>query len=296
MKGTALVLLTVWAPAVGLAVQRPIFRGGTDAVVVDVSVLRSGRPVRGLRADSFVVLDNGAPQPVAEATLESVSMNVVLLADVSASLDGSIRFRSTRREAVNRAVAEMRTLTESDDVIEVVGFAAGTSRPERLESMSPAWHARTSVFDGILSVVLRPPIPGRRSVLVVLTDGLDTASVVPAKLRDAVLQRSAAVVHVLCLWPQRGVPGAFGPFVSPGASAEYLRPLRELAIGTGGTWHEVRNAQGLSRALRELLQATRLRYVLRYIPTDSRPGWHELSVTVPQGGYDIRHRPGYWRD
>lgn len=45
--------------------QRPVFRTGIDVIQVDVSVLdRHRRPVRGLTAEDFVVLENGVPQTV----------------------------------------------------------------------------------------------------------------------------------------------------------------------------------------------------------------------------------------
>jgi len=45
--------------------QQPVFRGGIDVVQVDVSVLdKSRRPIRGLEAGDFTVLENGVPQAI----------------------------------------------------------------------------------------------------------------------------------------------------------------------------------------------------------------------------------------
>lgn len=45
--------------------QQPVFRAGIDVVQVDVSVLdRNRRPIRGLTANDFTVLEDGVPQPI----------------------------------------------------------------------------------------------------------------------------------------------------------------------------------------------------------------------------------------
>ena len=49
----------------GLQQRQPTFKSGVEAVVLDVSVLgRDGRPVRGLTAADFTVLEDGRPQPI----------------------------------------------------------------------------------------------------------------------------------------------------------------------------------------------------------------------------------------
>ena len=45
--------------------RQPVFRAGVDVIQVDVSVLdENRRPIRGLTADDFVVLENGVPQTI----------------------------------------------------------------------------------------------------------------------------------------------------------------------------------------------------------------------------------------
>src|SRR5437867_416727 len=45
--------------------QQPTFRAGVDVIRLDVSVLdKNRRPVRGLTADKFTVLENGKPQRI----------------------------------------------------------------------------------------------------------------------------------------------------------------------------------------------------------------------------------------
>ena len=62
----ALMCLTVTVPGQQTPSQpAPRFRTGVDLVVLDASVLDSERrPVRGLTAEDFTVLENGRPQPI----------------------------------------------------------------------------------------------------------------------------------------------------------------------------------------------------------------------------------------
>jgi VWFA-related protein len=64
MFGRATLLLA--AVAAGAALQSPqTFRTGIDVVQVDVSVLdKNRRPVRGLTASDFTILEDGKPRPV----------------------------------------------------------------------------------------------------------------------------------------------------------------------------------------------------------------------------------------
>lgn len=58
------VLIVVFA-GIPRAQQVPQFRAAVDLVHLDVSVLdRDRRPVRGLTADDFVILEDGQPQAV----------------------------------------------------------------------------------------------------------------------------------------------------------------------------------------------------------------------------------------
>ncbi|HEX7780276.1 MAG TPA: hypothetical protein VF424_13610, partial [Vicinamibacterales bacterium] len=65
--GGLAVSLMAWPEARAQEPQRPVFRGGVELVQVDVVVLDSntGLPVRGLKPEDFVILDQKRPQKVA---------------------------------------------------------------------------------------------------------------------------------------------------------------------------------------------------------------------------------------
>ncbi|MCU0252216.1 MAG: hypothetical protein MUE61_18615, partial [Vicinamibacterales bacterium] len=81
----AVVLAIAMASAQG---QNPVFSSKVEAVRVDVLVTEDGKPVRGLRAADFEILDNGVRQTVDIASSEELPLNVVFTFDLSASIVG----------------------------------------------------------------------------------------------------------------------------------------------------------------------------------------------------------------
>ena len=68
--------------------QLPTFSSRVEAVRVDVLVTDGGKPVRGLRAADFEVLDNGVRQTVDFVSAEQLPLNVVFTFDLSGSIVG----------------------------------------------------------------------------------------------------------------------------------------------------------------------------------------------------------------
>src|SRR5206468_1399410 len=80
-------LCVMLAAAASLAAASQSFSSKVEAVRLDVLVTENGRPVRGLQAGDFDVLDNGVPQPVDLVSYEDIPLNVILAFDMSESLD-----------------------------------------------------------------------------------------------------------------------------------------------------------------------------------------------------------------
>lgn len=65
LRGYATVAPVLALAAVVVAEQQPVFRTGVEVIQLDVSVLdKDRRPVRGLTADDFTILEDGKPQKV----------------------------------------------------------------------------------------------------------------------------------------------------------------------------------------------------------------------------------------
>jgi hypothetical protein len=113
-------------------------------------------------------------------------------------------------------------------------------------------------------------------LLIVFSDGLDTASWLPAdKVLDAA-KRSDVV--------------GYGVAVRSPAKPEFLRDLTSV---TGGRLFEVDKTEKLDSIFNGILQEFRQRYLVSYTPRGvTREGWHKLDVRVKRKAV-VRARPGY---
>jgi VWFA-related protein len=71
--------------------QDPVFRTEIALVKVDAEVAGKSGVIDGLRAEDFVVLDNGQPQAIRYFSQEEEPLDIVLLFDISDSMGPSIQ-------------------------------------------------------------------------------------------------------------------------------------------------------------------------------------------------------------
>ena len=262
------------------AAQQPTFSSRRDAVRVDVLVTEGGRPVRGLGPDDFVVLDNGVAQRVDLVSFDTLPVNVILALDQSTSLTGD---RLALLQDAARTV--LRALVPRDQAA-LVTFSHRVALPHRLTHDSGAVVAaveaarpggETALFDGVYAGLLAGVNDPARNLVLVFSDGVDTASwLSPAQILETA-KRSDAVVYALS--PKDAGSASF---------------LRELADQTGGSSFEVESMQQLSRRFVTILEEFRQRYFVSFSPQGvPAGGWHRLEVRVKNRRVAIKARPGY---
>jgi VWFA-related protein len=268
------------AAAMPVAGQQPSFSARVDTVRVDVDVRRNDRLVQGLTAADFEVLDNGVPQKVQIVAPLAFPVSVVLALDGSASLDEGERAHLTR--AGTRLIDGLKPgesaalVTFSDRIAILSPFTADTSRLRALVG-TPTSSGDTALYDAAhVAMLLGTSAPGR-PIVILFSDGDDTASFLGAKTVVATAQRTGAVVCV----------------VSIGGGGELLQ---QLATMTGGVFVKETSLDRVAERFAELLDGFRNRYLLSFVPTGvDRTGWHKLTVRV-KGGGAVRARSGYWAD
>jgi VWFA-related protein len=259
---------------------QPTFSARVDGVRVDVLVTDSSRrPLRGLVPSDFVIRDNGVPQQVDVVSFGEIALNVGLAFDLSESVAGArlgqLRAASKSLTAELQPADQLGLITFNEVVSLRCPLSLDRACVDReLSAEVPV--GRTALVDGILAAMIAGESDVGRSLLMVFSDGFDTASFLNA---DRVLdmgRRSDVVVY---------------PITSKGARPDFVD---ELASITGGQLHEIGRDDDLSKTFRAILDEFRHRYLVTYTPRNvPKGGWHTLEVRVNRSGARVRSRPGY---
>ncbi len=164
--------------ALALAQAPPVFRSDVELVYVDVTVTRKDAPVRDLVAEDFVVTDNGVRQRVTLVDRESTLTTAILALDLSASVDGAplVGLRAAADAFLQRmAPRDEAALVTFSHRLEL-RQAPTTDRAAVSAALAEAEaYGSTSVIDA-LYLCLKGRWGGGRPVVVLFTDGADTAS------------------------------------------------------------------------------------------------------------------------
>jgi hypothetical protein len=247
-------------------------------------------PVPGLAASDFMLLDNGVPQVVTEVSVEDVPIDVTLIVDVSDSTRQvleRIRQDTNRILELLRPVDRVRVLAIDSYVYEVVDWrpASGVTLPPQAVG-----GGMSSIYDAMVVGLMGRSEPNRRRLVVVLTDAVDTMSVVSATAVLAIARQSDSVLHVVLT--DAAYSGAAASARSDSLFAtpvELSHPgqreiamLEEAALATGGQLHRPgRSKKNVVAAFRAIFDAFRHSYLLRFIPMGVSPaGWHAVEVSV----------------
>jgi Ca-activated chloride channel homolog len=278
--------------------DRPqVFRAGADAVSVDTSVQHEKRPVTGLKATDFELLDNGVAQEITEVAYEKLPIDVTMLLDVSASVTGPVldELRRALRQVRGDLTAgdRLRLLTFNMTIRRLVDFDQSASDLDG--ALAPLRGAGSSaIFDGLAVALTVPDAPGRRRLIVLFSDGQDSSSISDVDTLLEVARRSTPTVAIILGSPTSERPAS----LLRTTTAPTVGALSErIAAETGGMVTVVKPGENLTSKFRRMLQEFRSSYVLYFTPRGvERAGVHTLDVRVKRPGVEVRARRGYvWR-
>ena len=282
-----------------LAARQRTFRLTTAVVSVSVSVKRGNNVVANLKAADFSLTDNGVPQTVEAVSIESVPIDVTLFLDTSGSTSGKLDEMQHDVQTILqllRSGDRFRLLTIGDTVNTAVPWVpAGTKVPVSIQAVGGI----SLIRDALMVGLLHRPEPGRRHLVVGMTDRRDCGSVVPASLLLDVAGRSDAVMHLVDYSGSGGDAHYRVRGCSPQAALQGEPMITRAAERTGGQLHEQSRffrASSIARAFKAIFDDFRQSYVLRYSPSGVKDaGWHAILVVVPSArDATIRARQGYY--
>lgn len=282
--------LLVLAAALAPPSAQERFRSDVHLVTMDVTVRAGGSPVRGLRSTDFVVVDSGVPREVTAVYADTLPIDVTLLLDTSGSMVGTLdAMRSNIRDVASKLTPDdrLRVMTVADDVRELVPFQPARA-PLTLDTLTAGgW---TPLYDGLGLALLRRRVPDRGHLIVIFSDGDDSASTLSLDAVDDLARRSSAVVHVFGIGPAR--PPGRNPRLP---DAPPIPPVGRVADATGGRAVSMRAGEDIPSGFRAALEDFRFRYVVSWAGDATPvPGWHPVTVRVTRPGkFDVRTRPGY---
>jgi Ca-activated chloride channel homolog len=285
----------------------PTFRTGVELVSLSVTATdASGRYVTGLTAEDFLVLEDGLPQELVFFSPAETNLAVSLLLDSSGSM---VERMPLARKAANRFISQLRP----GDVAQIVEF---NSRVQVLQGFTDDREALTRAVDsigvgGLTSLYnaiyiamqtfdTRPDADlddRRRHVVVVLSDGEDTSSLVTFDAVFDAARRSHSVIYTIGL--------ALDPALSQATESRQGRLfaenprflLRQLADQTGGRLLLTDRAQELESIYDTIADELAHQYVMGYLPPPPAEGqeeWRTIGVRVNQPNVQTRARPGYF--
>ena len=286
---------------------RPTFKSAVDLVSI-AAVVRDhkGRFVRDLKKDDFVVREGNVRRDIVEFhSDDDAPVRVALLFDVS----GSMRVASLveeARQAARHVLGALRLVATGREADEAAVFSFDmnleslqpfTNDPGAIESALSRVvpYGQTSLYDAIAQTARRvadvAPGDRHRRAVIVLTDGIDTSSLMKPEEVSALASAIDVPIYVMTVVSPLDHPGG------PDAVGEMVKgtpdtPLRLLARWTGGELFVTSTPAGKSISARQIVDELRHQYVLAF-GSSGVAGWHPLNVKVKDRDLTVRARSGY---
>jgi Ca-activated chloride channel family protein len=280
--------------------------------LVNVVVTIAGKPSNAsldLKLEDFEILEDGAPQEIANFARESDQpLKMVMLFDSSLSVRHTLNFerlaaarfferviRPQDRAAVFSVSTDVEVLQEFTNKVPLLVVATRQLRAQ----------GATSLYDGIyLAADYLKKAQGRR-VIVIVSDGGDTTSNKSLLEALAQAQESDAVIFAVFTgnpWPSENLRDLAAEraleTLTGETGGEALKP--RLPLGKNG----LRNGEDtddlslieLDQAFGALAEQLRTQYVLGFFSTnEKRDGsFRKLIVRIKKPGYIARARTGYY--
>jgi VWFA-related protein len=237
----------------------------------------NNRSLGDLKREDFEVTEKNEQREILAVEQATAPFNLVLLLDVSGSVDNYVDFiRKTARNFVNTVSPNDRIaiIIFNEDVKNLSTFTTDKGKlSESLDSFDAG--GSTAFYDALaytLSETLRP-LKGERTAIVVLSDGDDNRSFLPFDALLGSIQESGALVYPLY------VPSGLIAASATNNANSSIDPLRsryialtsksqaegeKLAQISGGVYYPITQISDLQRAYDDIVRQLRTAYSITF--------------------------------
>jgi Ca-activated chloride channel family protein len=294
-----LALLLTGATLKAQAPQQPRIRVEVNLVSLIASVLNpDGRPVPNLPSEAFEIYEEGRKQELSVFEPEtSLPLDLVLMVDTSASTFKELAFE---KEAAARFIRQVLrpgdriAVYEFDDTVaQVADFSANVGELQaavREVTLGSGTALYDAVYLGARALERRPP--GRRRVILLVTDAGETTSRVNFEdARNAAL-RAEAMLYTILVRPVKSESGR-------NTAGEHA--LLTISDSSGGAMYTADAVEQFEPVFDRIDRELRTQYRLGYYPVPRPPARSyrriELRVKLPDAaaeGHTVRYRKGYF--
>ena len=263
-----------------------------------------GRAIAGMQLSDFAVYEDGAERKILNVTPTTEPFNLVLLLDVSGSVEERIDFiRKAARDFLNTASPQDRisVISFRDDIQIISGFSTDRSMlSKKLDDIDAG--GATALYDAlgyILSDTLKP-LRGERTAIVILSDGDDNKSFVPFPAIIEATSESGALIYPLYV-PSGLIPESSVP--QPSITVDPLRTRyltittraaeegQKLATASGGVFYSIKRLEDLQKAYDDVVGQLRTAYTITYASNADGTGHRRIRVRANREGASVRLSP-----
>ncbi|HEX2454672.1 MAG TPA: VWA domain-containing protein [Vicinamibacterales bacterium] len=285
--------------------QNRALKSGVELVPLTVTVTdRAGRYVPDLTVDDFAVFEEGKRQVVSHFAATHVPLDVAFLIDTSNSMGNTLPLAQKAACGLVRQLRSGDRASVSGIGSSVLLHQAMTADLARVDVALRSMHAHgnTALYDAVY-IALREYTQERssaseirRHVVVLLSDGIDTASHVAFDDLLNLVRRNGVTIYVVSLATD---PVLVHAVAGDRTSSESAHALSTLARESGGRLFTPRAAREVPAIYEAIGQELSSQYVIGYVPSAATADgtFRHVSVGVlePRAG-TARTRAGYYAD
>ncbi len=270
-----------------------VFKKEVEEVTLHATVVDDRQhPVTSLKQSDFVVYENGQPQKITSFRQGDVPVALGILVDNS----GSMR---DKRPAVNQAALNLVRASNPKDQVFVVNFSQTpyldqdyTDDINLLKNALNHIDSRggTALYDAVVASaehLMKGAPPDQKKVLLVVTDGEDTASVdtLEQAIHKVAVDGGPTIYSIGILGSER--------------EKRARRALRTMAEQTGGVAFFPKDLTEVDEISRQVAHDIRNQYIIGYKPSvpQRSGGYRTVKVEAHTPAYkrlQVRTRSGYY--